>query len=148
MAHEFIQHLKKDHEKQREVGEQLRTAQDPERREQLRQQMYEELYPHMIGEEESIFSYLQEEGGKAREEALKAVQEHHVAKIVLRELMDLEPDGETFPAKAYVLDELNRHHMDEEEKTHFPMLQDMASDQKISELYDRYEQAEKEAESG
>jgi hypothetical protein len=38
--------------------------------------------------------------------------------------------------------------MDEEEKTHFPMLQDMASDQKISQLYDQYEQAEKEAESG
>jgi iron-sulfur cluster repair protein YtfE (RIC family) len=148
MAHEFIQHLKKDHEKQREIGEKLKTAQDPQQREQLRQQMHEALYPHMIGEEESIFSYLQSQGGKAREEALKALQEHHVEKIVLRELMDLEPDGETFPAKAYVLDELNRHHMDEEEKTHFPMLQDMASDQKISQLYDQYEQAEKEAESG
>ena len=70
-----------------------------------------------MGEEATIFEVLTSHQGKAREEALKALQEHYVGKIVLRELMDLILDSEVFNAKAYVLDEMNRHHMQEEEKT-------------------------------
>jgi len=147
MAHKFIEHLKEDHKKQREVGEKLRNAKTAEERERLRKKMHEELYPHMVGEEASIFDFMSDAEGKAREEALKAIQEHHVGKVLLRELMDLELDGDIFKAKAYVLDEMNRHHMEEEEKTHFPMLQEMASDEKINELFDRYEKAEKKAKS-
>ena len=147
MAHEFIEHLKKDHEKQRKLGEQLRNAKDPERRKELRKKMHEELYPHIEGEEASIFDYMQEVGGEAREEALKALQEHHVDRVLLRELMDLTLDGETFSAKAYVLDEINRHHIEEEEKTHFPMLMRLASKEKLDELYQAYEEAEKKAKS-
>ncbi len=147
MAHEFIEHLKKDHEKQRKLGEQLRNAKDPERRKELRQEMQKELHPHIEGEEASIFDYMQEVGGETREEALKALQEHHVDRILLRELMDLTLDGETFSAKAYVLDEINRHHIDEEEKTHFPMLMRLASKEKLDALYEAYEEAEEQAKS-
>ncbi len=145
MSHKFIQHLKKDHEKQRELGKKLRSVKDPEQREQLRVQLYEELYPHIVGEDASIFDYLQSEGGKVNEQALKAMQEHHVGRVVLRELMDLTLDSEIFNAKAYVLDELNRHHMKEEEEKHFPTLERKASKQQLDELFERYEEAEKEA---
>ncbi len=148
MAHEFIQHLVEDHEKQRRLGEQLRNAKDPKERERLRQEFYDEVMPHVVGEEASIFRYMQDAGGKAREEALKALQEHHVAKVVLRELMGLSLDTEVFGPKGYVLDEMNRHHMDEEEKTHFPMLEGMASRQKLDELFQDYQEAEEEEESG
>jgi iron-sulfur cluster repair protein YtfE (RIC family) len=146
MAHEFIEHLLEDHEAQRSLGAQLRTTKDPQEREELRQEFWEELYPHMLGEEASMFAYMESAGGEAKEEALKAVQEHHVAKMVLRELMDLDVDGEIFMAKAYVLDELNRHHMEEEEETHFPMLERMAHKDKLDELFEQYEEAEEEAE--
>jgi len=145
VAHEFIEHLKKDHEKQREIGKKLKEAREAKEREKLRQQMHEALYPHLEGEEASIFDYMKEAGGKAREEALKAIQEHHVDELVLRELMDLDPDGEVFSAKAYVLDEFNRHHMEEEEKTHFPMLEEMTSKEKMDKLFEQYEKAEKAA---
>lgn len=147
MAHEFVQHLKKDHEKQREVGKALRSAETVEERGRLREEMSQALYPHMIGEEESIFDFMKSAGGEAREEALKAVQEHHVGKVLLRELMDLTLDGDVFKAKAYVLDEMNRHHIDEEEKTHFPMLEKMASQEELDALFERYEKAEREAKS-
>ncbi len=48
-------------------------------------------------------------------------------------------------AKAYVLDELNRHHMDEEEQTHFPTLADMASKEKMDQLFQQYQEAEEKA---
>lgn len=145
MAHQFIQHLKKDHEEQRRLGEQLRNAQAPQERERLRKEFYNALYPHVVGEEASIFKYMEAAEGKPAEEARKALQEHHVAKIVLRELMELSLEGDTFPAKSYVLDELNRHHMDEEEKTHFPMLEQMAAEAKIDSLFSQYKEAEEEA---
>ena len=145
MTHPFIQHLEKDHDKQRQLGKKLRQAEQPEQREELRKEMYNELYPHVVGEEASIFDYLKSAEGEARDEALKALQEHHVAKIVLRELMDLSVEGDTFMAKAYLLDELNRHHMDEEEKTHFPLLERMADKEKINQLFEQYEKAEEGA---
>jgi len=148
MAHEFIQHLVEEHYKQRRLGVQLVNAKDPKERERLRQEFYDEVMPHVVGEEASIFRYMQDAGGKAREEALKALQEHHVAKVVLRELMGLSLDTEVFGPKGYVLDEMNRHHMDEEEKTHFPMLEGMASRQKLDELFQDYQEAEEEEESG
>ena len=143
MAHEFIQHLKKDHEKQRKLGKGLAEATDPEQRERMRRQMYEEVFPHMIGEEASIFPFMQDSGDEeAREDAMEAVQEHHVGKIILRELMNLSLESDVFKAKAKVLDELNRHHMDEEEKEHFPWLEQNCSADQLEELFDRYEKAE------
>jgi len=38
---------------------------------------------------------------------------------------------------------MNRHHMDEEEKTHFPMLENMASTEELDSLFERYERAKK-----
>jgi hemerythrin-like domain-containing protein len=146
MAHPFIQHLERDHEEQRKLGQKLKEAKGAEERERLRQQFHEALLPHVEGEEASIFDYMQNAGGKAREEALKALQEHHVAEVVLRELMELSLEGDVFSAKAYVLDELNRHHMEEEETTHFPMLEEMASDAKIDELFEQYKETEKAVE--
>jgi hemerythrin-like domain-containing protein len=145
MTHKFIQHLKKDHEKQRKLGKQIRNAKDPEERKKLRNQLYEALYPHIMGEDASIFDYMKSQGGKTNEQALKAMQEHHVGRVVLRELMDLNLDSEIFNAKAYVLDELNRHHMDEEEKEHFPTLEREASQEELDKLFDRYKKAEKKA---
>ncbi len=146
MAHEFIQHLIEDHEEQRQLGEQLRTAMDPEEREELRQEFHEALYPHMIGEEASIFPYMQEMGGEAQEEAMSAVQEHHAAKLILRELMDLTLSSDVFKAKASVLDEMNRHHMEKEEEIHFPMLEQMADEDQLDKLFDQYEEAEEKVE--
>jgi hypothetical protein len=147
MAHKFIQHLVRDHETQRRLGAQLQDAKDQGERERLRDEFYKEFMPHVEGEEASIFRYLQREGDKAREEALKALQEHHVAKLVLRELMGLNLERDVFSAKAYVLDEMNRHHMEEEEKTHFPMLEKMTSKAKIDELYADYQEVEEKVRS-
>lgn len=145
--HPFIQHLEKDHHKQRQIGQQLMNAKEPRERETLRQKFYDELYPHVTGEEASIFDYMKSNEGEPREEALKAIQEHHVARLVLREIMDLSVNNDTFPAKAYVLYELNKHHMNEEEQTQFPMLERMTSKEQIDELYAQYKKAEAKAKS-
>ena len=147
MAHKFIEHLIEDHEKQRKLGKQLREAKTAEERKRLLDEFRKELLPHMEGEEASIFDFMKAEGGEPKKGAMEAIQEHHVAKLVLRELEDLSLDGDTFRAKAYVLDELNEHHMQEEEKEHFPQVERMTSPQQLSELYQQYEEKEKAVKS-
>ncbi|MDO8879588.1 MAG: hemerythrin domain-containing protein [Coriobacteriia bacterium] len=142
--HEFVEHLIEDHEKQRALGERLKNAADADGRKDMRERMQEELLPHMAGEEASIFPYMRDSGDrKADKHALEAVQEHHAARTVLREIMDLSLESEIFSAKATVLVEMNEHHMDEEESTHFVWLKKHASKEQLDALYEAYEKAEK-----
>lgn len=146
MSHPFITHLKKDHEKQHRLGEQLTKATDPQRRKTLLKELYEETRPHMEGEEASIFAFMRASGDEeAKEHALEAVQEHHVNKLLFRELLAMSAAGEVFKAKASVLDELNRHHTDEEETYHFPWLEKHASAKELDDLFKQYEKAEAKA---
>lgn len=149
MAHPFIEHLREDHQKQRSVAGQLKEAQQSKVRSDLREKMSNELLPHMAGEEASIFAYIRgSDDAEAVEHALEAVQEHHVARLVLREIMDLQLDSEVFSAKAAVLSELNEHHMQEEEGGHFPWIEKHASMEQLDGLFEEYEIAEKRAERG
>lgn len=143
--HEFLTHLRQDHDKQKKIGKQLSEAGTPTERERLRKAFYEALYPHMIGEEASIFPRLKEGDGDAKDDSLEGLQEHHVSKIVLRELMDLETDSEVFKPKAKVLDELNRHHIEEEEEDIFSHLQRLCGKEEMDALFDQYEKAEENA---
>lgn len=141
--HTFLAHLRKDHNEQKDLGKRLSEAKEPAEREKLREQFHEALLPHMIGEEASMFNMLTEcDDEDARDDGLESTQEHHVAKLVLRELMDLNTDSEIFKAKATVLDELNRHHIEEEETTIFSHLNRLCDNKKLDELFQKYEAAE------
>lgn len=146
MTHPFIQHLMKDHEKQRRLGEELSKAKTAEERKRLRKEYYNAVKPHIEGEDVSIFDYLKSVDGKPREGALEAMQEHHVARVLLRELMELDLEGDILIPKAKVLDESTRHHVNEEEKTHFPRLESMASKAEMDRLFDEYKKREKKVE--
>ncbi|HKJ63832.1 MAG TPA: hemerythrin domain-containing protein [Desulfopila sp.] len=144
--HEFLKHLRQDHEEQKALGKKLISATNAAEREELRTKFHASLYPHMVGEEASMFQFLsQAQDEEARDDGLEALQEHHVAKIVLRELMALDLDSEVFKAKATVLDELNRHHIEEEEEDVFSHLQKLCDEQKLGELFQAYEEAEEQA---
>ncbi len=146
--HDFLRHLREDHREQMRLGKQLTEAKDPQERERLRNEFYESLYPHMIGEEASIFELLKDsDDEEAKDDGLEGLQEHHVGKIVLKELMDLSLDSEVFKAKAKVLDELNRHHIDEEEEDVFGHLKKLCSEQELDKLFEQYEAAEAKAKS-
>jgi hemerythrin-like domain-containing protein len=58
---------------------------------------------------------------KAKDMILEAFEEHHVVKLLLKELPKVDPKAETFEAKLTVLKELIEHHVEEEEQEMFPM---------------------------
>lgn len=143
--HPFIKHLVDDHRVQRGLAMDLEKAHATEDRKRLRERLADELLPHMAGEEDSIFSLMRASGDTAEEKALEALQEHHVSRLVLRELLDLGLDSNVFSAKAAVLSELTDHHTEEEESEHFPWLEKHASKEKLDGLFDDYRKSEKAA---
>jgi hemerythrin-like domain-containing protein len=147
MTHPYIAHLLKDHKKQRKLAKKLVKSETREDKEKYRAELYDALYPHIMGEDASIFDYLQKQGDEARAGALEAMQEHHVDKVLLKELMDLDVDDEVFIAKAKVLREVNNHHLKEEEEEHFPRLESLASEEELDTLFEAYEHAEHEVEN-
>jgi hemerythrin superfamily protein len=147
MTHPFIQHILKDHDKQRDLAEKLLSAKTREDKQKYRQELYDALYPHIQGEDASIFEFLQTKGEEAKQGALEAMQEHHLDRILLNELMALSPDDEIFTAKAKVLEEVNGHHLEEEEEEHFPRLEKFATEKELDELFEAYEHAEHEFEN-
>jgi len=142
MTHPFIQHLLKDHQTQRDAARNLAQAKTVEERAEYRQTLYDALYPHIEGEDASIFKYLKELEGEAHAGALEAMQEHHVDRMLLDELMALDLEDENLIAKAKVLKEINGHHLDEEEEEHFPKLVELADENKLDALFAAYESAE------
>lgn len=148
MTHPFIQHLLEDHETQRNLAEKLVQAETRGEKDKFRQSLYQALYPHIEGEDASIFAFLKGFEGETRQDALEAMQEHHVDRILLDELIAADLEDEAFTAKARVLKEVNGHHLEEEEEKHFPRLVELADKDQLNELFQSYEAAEENFKKG
>lgn len=146
MSHEFIKHLKEDHKKQKEIAAKLIEETNAKTRTSLRQEFWEELYPHLMGEEASVFPFLLKAKEKeVQEDALENLEEHEVAKNALQAFMDCDPKSDVFKAKISVLNELNNHHIKEEEKEALKALAQLCDKECLDDLMKKYEAAEEKA---
>ncbi len=73
---------------------------------------------HMEGEEEHVYPAIRAAGLK--DEILEALEEHHVARILLGELDDMSDREETWTPKFKVFAEVVEHHLRHEERSVFP----------------------------
>ncbi len=144
--HAFLEHLRKDHSRQKHLGKKLCAAIDIGDRKKLRQSYYDCLLIHIVGEEASIFPLLtRSDDQEARDHGLEAIQEHHVLKIVLYELMELSAESDIFKAKAKILDELNQRHIEEEETTIFAYLYRLCDNKNLDGLFKKFADGEERA---
>ena len=88
-------------------------------RTELFERLKEALSVHEIIEEEIFYPALREHP-KAKDIVLEAYEEHNVVDSILGELERLPVDDETWGAKAMVMIENLRHHIEEEEKRDVP----------------------------
>jgi hemerythrin-like domain-containing protein len=85
-------------------------------------QIIQKLTVHSTIEEEIFYPAVRSLGSqKAEDTILEALEEHHVVKLVLEELPEIDPEDEHFSAKMTVLSELVEHHADEEEDEMFTL---------------------------
>jgi hemerythrin superfamily protein len=132
-----IQLLTADHNEVRGLFEQFRQAHEAEdmaRMKQLQKQIFSELETHTRIEEDIFYPAVRETGEEELAETVdEGVQEHHVVKVLMREIEEVSGD-DTFQAKMKVLMENVEHHAEEEETEMFPDLRKRMDQARLDEL--------------
>ncbi len=127
--------LKADHEKVDGLFSQLEET--TERAEKTREELFTklkqelDLHAHV---EEAIFYPALKQAEETREITLEAFQEHHVVKVLLRELDAMPVTSETWTAKLKVLKENVEHHVEEEEGEMFKKARNLLNAEQLEEL--------------
>ncbi|MFT3741785.1 MAG: hemerythrin domain-containing protein [Gammaproteobacteria bacterium] len=88
--------------------------------------------------EEQIFYPRAQEFAKLKDLVLEAYEEHHLVKLLLKELHTLPVEDETWHAKLQVLKENVQHHVEEEEDELFPQLEKLWDDAELEHLAEEY----------
>ena len=140
-----FQLLKEDHKTVSGIFQQLEPT--TERAEKTRTELFaklkEELDIHAQIEEKIFYPSIKQ-AAETREIVLEGFEEHHVVKVLLKELEALPVDTEQWTAKLKVLQENVEHHVEEEEGEMFPAARKVFSKEQFEELGARME-AEKKA---
>jgi hemerythrin superfamily protein len=104
-------------------------------RERTLDRIIEELSIH-AGIEENVFYPAVRARFAERDESmvLEALEEHHVVKLLLRELESMDPRSERYVAKVTVLREIVEHHVEEEETELFKRVRDSFSRSELRDL--------------
>jgi hemerythrin-like domain-containing protein len=111
--------LREDHRKVKELFQQFEEAEDNNTKREIAQQAIKELKVHAALEEELFYPAVREEIDE-EEKIDEAVEEHHVAKLLIAELSKMKPSDGHFDAKFKVLAESVKHHIEEEEGEMIP----------------------------
>jgi hemerythrin-like domain-containing protein len=106
--------LREDHRKVKELFQQFEEATDTSTKREIAQQAIKELKVHAALEEELFYPAVRREIDE-EEKIDEAVEEHHVAKLLIAELSKMKPSDNHFDAKFKVLAESVKHHIQEEE---------------------------------
>jgi hemerythrin-like domain-containing protein len=114
---DIYESIKADHDKLREMSRQLMQV-SPEGRRRVFDEFKRELWAHSRIEETVFYTPLRERG-PTRMEILEGLNEHHMIDALLSELEAQPLEEEAWKAKAQVLGELLKHHLEEEEEELF-----------------------------
>ena len=129
--------LTTDHDEVRDLFEQFRTAEEAEdkaRMKELQKEIFSELETHTRIEEDIFYPAVRDTDEEELTETVdEGVQEHHVVKVLMREIEEVSGD-DTFTAKMKVLMENVEHHAEEEETDMFPDLRKRMSQERLDEL--------------
>lgn len=94
------------------------------------------LTEHAELEEQYFYPAVREDLENAEDEVDEAFEEHHVMSVLIEELESMTPEDERYKAKATVLMELVRHHVEEEESELFPDARSELGRKRLQEIGD------------
>lgn len=128
-----IELLERDHKTMKALLERALKASAETKREELLDEIRTALVAHERMEEELFYPPL-EEHKKTHDIVLEGYEEHHVADLILDELLQIEPGSEVWHAKLKVLKESLEHHIEEEEGEMFPKARKVLGDDELERL--------------
>ena len=94
------------------------------------------LEEHARIEEDVFYPAVRAEVPDEASDILESLEEHLIVKRLVSELSGMQPDDETYEAKATVLAENVRHHVREEEDELFPAVRSALGRKRLVELAD------------
>jgi hypothetical protein len=112
--------LKTDHEKVKGLFDQFEKADSLRQKKKIVAEALMELKIHATIEEEIFYPAIRRNREVETDLMNKADEEHHVAKLLIAELDQMDGSEEHFEAKFHVLSENIRHHIKEEEGKMIP----------------------------
>jgi len=127
-----IQLLKDDHNKVSLLFQKVKATEGEDHK-AIFEKIHEELEIHTHIEETIFYPKMKEET-ELEDLVLEGIEEHHQAKIFLRELASLADDSEKFEPKLKVLMEDITHHVQEEEGRMFPKILEIFDEATLEEL--------------
>jgi len=147
MSTDAIVLLKKDHQEIKRAFAAFEKASENAhaRKGQLVDRIIELLTVHTYIENEIMYPRVRELLPEVEDDVLESYEEHHVADVLVVELDAMKPDHERFTAKATVLIESVRHHIEEEEQEWFPQVREGLGRKVLQQLGAEMLEAKKEA---
>lgn len=147
MSTDAIVLLKQDHREIKAVFAQFEKAgrNATKTKGDLVTKMIRLLTVHTYIENEVMYPEVRRLLPNLEDDVLESYEEHHVADVLVTELMTLSPDAERFDAKTTVLIENVTHHIAEEEQAWFPKVRAGLGRKQLSELGERLLEAKAKA---
>lgn len=134
-----IQLLKDQHNEVSHLFGKVKATDDVGEMQKIFEKIKQKLDMHTHIEETIFYPRLREK--EELEDIVKeGIEEHHQAKIFLRELSNLTDDSEKFEPKLKVLMEDVEHHVQEEEGQMFPKVEKAFDEAELEELGKQLEQ--------
>jgi hemerythrin-like domain-containing protein len=147
MSSDAIVMLKDDHKEILRAFRDFENAGDSAVKEKGRlvDRIIELLTVHTYIENEVMYPRVRELVPDLEDDVLESYEEHHVADVLVMELVAMKPDDERFTAKTTVLIENVRHHIEEEEKEWFPQVREALGRKALQEIGEELAQARAKA---
>lgn len=127
--------LKEDHDEMKQMLDTLSEEFD----DGVFDDFKKELESHARAEEKVLYEKVVDDDS-VHSEVLEGYEEHHVADLLLRELIENNKGTDRWMAKLSVLKESLEHHIEEEEGTMFPDIQKILPQQRAEEMTSEFEQ--------
>lgn len=103
------------------------------------------LTVHTYIENEVMYPRVRELVPELEDDVLESYEEHHVADVLVMELMGMKSTDERFTAKTTVLIENVRHHIAEEEDEWFPQVREALGRKALQDIGTELAKARKQA---
>jgi hemerythrin superfamily protein len=134
--------LTADHNRVRGLFTRFRTAEeagDTKEMTALAEQIITELEVHATIEEELFYPAVRTQSDILKDAVAEGVEEHHVVKVLIAEVVALGSPDDTWRAKMKVLIENVEHHAEEEESEMFPKVRKTFSADSLADLGEKLE---------
>ncbi len=147
MSTDAIVLLKDDHKQIKRLFRDFQAAGENAtvRKGEIVSKIIELLTMHTYIENEVMYPEVRRLVPDLEDDVLESYEEHHVADLLVMELVALSPDAERFDAKTTVLIENVSHHIEEEEQEWFPKVREALGRKQLQDLGARLLEAKSKA---